>query len=146
MREQYQTGSLPYVFQLIGAVDKKLMHMQRQTTRLAGLTPAQFFVLTLLWERDGLAFKDLATAAQCTRATMTGIVDTLERKGLVRREPNPADRRSLLVMLTGPGGAIKKDVPDPGTVFKNCCMGLEPPEIQELGRLLLKLDASLDHA
>ena len=146
MKEQYQPGSLPQIFQLIGTVEKKLKQMQRQTTRLAGLTPAQFYILTLLWEKDGWTFKDLATASQCTRATMTGIVDTLERKGWVLRQPNPADRRSLLVRLTEQGRGIQQTVPSPGSIFKNCCTGLEPVEIRELHRLLQKLDASLDHS
>ena len=43
---------------------------------------------------------ELADAAGVTRATMTGLVDTLERDGLVRREPDPDDRRMMSVRLT----------------------------------------------
>jgi DNA-binding MarR family transcriptional regulator len=46
---------------------------------------------------------ELAEAAGVTRATMTGLVDTLERDGLVRREPNPDDRRMMSVELTSAG-------------------------------------------
>ena len=43
---------------------------------------------------------ELADAARVTRATMTGLIDTLERDGFVRRVPNPEDRRMLSVVLT----------------------------------------------
>src|ERR1700690_3207565 len=102
-KEQFPPESMPGVFQLIGQIDKKLDQMKRQTTHAAGLTPAQFSVLSTLWDRDGVAFKDLAAVTWCTRPTMTGIVDTLEKKGFVVRRPNPDDRRSLLVCLTDTG-------------------------------------------
>jgi len=43
---------------------------------------------------------ELADAANVTRATMTGLVDTLERDGYVKREPDPDDRRMMSVRLT----------------------------------------------
>jgi DNA-binding MarR family transcriptional regulator len=74
---------------------------------------------------------------------MTGIVDTLERKGLVTREPNPDDRRSLLVKLTGEGWSLKDSTPTLEGIFRGCCVGLEPDEIQQLSQLLRKLNESL---
>ena len=46
---------------------------------------------------------ELASKCGVTRATMTGLLDGLERKRMVRREPEPSDRRTLRVRLT-PGG------------------------------------------
>lgn len=43
---------------------------------------------------------ELADAAGVTRATMTGLIDTLERDGFVKREPDPDDRRMMSVRLT----------------------------------------------
>ncbi len=138
-----QPDTLPEIFQLIKVVEKKLKRIQRETVGKAGLTPPQYFILTLLWEKDGRPFKELASAAQCSRATMTGIVDILERKELVTREPNPSDRRSLLVKLTEKGNALKQTTPTLESIFSNCCTGLEPDEIRRLGALLRKLDDSL---
>ncbi|PAW65596.1 MAG: MarR family transcriptional regulator [Opitutia bacterium Tous-C1TDCM] len=79
------------------------------------ISQGRFGVLMLLWRgaqpRMGAAAADgigcgprtpaeLAEAAGVTRATMTGLIDTLERDGFVRREPDPSDRRMLLVQLT----------------------------------------------
>lgn len=49
---------------------------------------------------------ELADLAHVTRATMTGLVDTLERDGLVKREPDPDDRRMMSVTLTPKGQAL----------------------------------------
>src|SRR3954470_25025763 len=46
---------------------------------------------------------ELADAAGVTRATMTGLIDTLERDGFVKREPDPKDRRMMSVRLTPAG-------------------------------------------
>lgn len=48
----------------------------------------------------------LAEMAGVTRATMTGLIDTLERDGFVRREPDAHDRRMMLVNLTPAGEAF----------------------------------------
>jgi DNA-binding MarR family transcriptional regulator len=46
---------------------------------------------------------ELAEASGVTRATMTGLIDTLERDGYVKREPDPDDRRMMSVRLTPAG-------------------------------------------
>ena len=46
---------------------------------------------------------ELADAAGVTRATMTGLIDTLERDGFVKREPDTNDRRMMSVRLTPAG-------------------------------------------
>lgn len=80
-----------------------------------GISQGRFGVLMLLW-RGGTGRSagpgcslgsrtpaELADAAGVTRATMTGLVDTLERDGFVRREPDPDDRRMMSVRLTPRG-------------------------------------------
>jgi len=65
-----------------------------------GITPAQFYVLTAVWERDGVKFKDLAKSLEMDGSTLTSILDRMERQELVERRDDPEDRRSLLVFLT----------------------------------------------
>ena len=142
--EEYKPDSMPEIFQLIERVGKKLKQIQRETIKETNLTPPQYVVMTLLWEQDERPFKDLADAVQCTRATMTGIADTLEKKGLVARAPNPDDRRSLLVKLTGEGEALQKSTPTLDRIFHSCCVGLTSQEAHHLRQLLQKLDHSLE--
>lgn len=143
MVEDYQSGAMPEVFQLIELAEKRLKQIQRETIREADLTPPQYFIMTLLWEKDGRPFKELASAAHSSRPTMTGIVDSLERKELVTREPNPDDRRSLLVQLTEKGKALRHSTPTLDRIFRSCCVGLGPDEVRQLSRLLRKLNDSL---
>jgi MarR family transcriptional regulator for hemolysin len=134
------------VFELLDQVARQLREIQRMTVSEVDLTPPQFQTLRLLWAQDGQPFKDLATANGCTRPTMTGIVDTLEKKGLVTRQPNPKDRRSLLVALTEKGEALEGSTPDLEFIYAKCCVGLSAEEFRQLGLLLEKLDQSLDCA
>ncbi len=142
--EPYQPGSLPEVFQLIEAVSKQLKRMQSETLRETGLTPPQYFTLKLLWEQDGRPFKDLADLLNSSRATITEIVDSLERKELVMRAPNPADRRSQLVCLTPEGKELRNSTPALQELFRNCCSGLDPAETGQLSMLLKKLNQVLN--
>jgi DNA-binding MarR family transcriptional regulator len=79
------------------------------------ISQGRFTVLVLL-NRDPERPVNLADLAECsrvTRATMTGLIDTLERDGLVRREPSAGDRRMLLVRLTASGRTyLDKILPD----------------------------------
>ena len=132
------------VFELINRTAKNLRSIQRQTVSEVGLTPPQYGVLHLLWQKDERPFKELADALLCTRATITGIIDTLERKGFVIRKPNPADRRSLLATLTDAGRDLQHSTPVLDTVYDSCCSGLTSLEFQQLGFLLGKLNDSLN--
>lgn len=136
-------ATLPDVFRLVDQLNKKLERVQRLTVRDTGLTPPQYVTLSQLWEQDGQPLKDLAAGNHCTPATMTTIVDGLERKGLVTRQPNPEDRRSLQVRLTDEGERMRGAAPDVEDIFHGCCGGLSPDETGTLANLLTKLDDAL---
>jgi DNA-binding MarR family transcriptional regulator len=53
-----------------------------------------------------LAPSTIAARLMVTTGSMTSLLDTLERRGLVRRQPHPSDRRQLLVHLTDEGQAL----------------------------------------
>jgi DNA-binding MarR family transcriptional regulator len=77
------------------------------------ITSGRFAVLMALWRQSrrdcgapALTPAELADQTSVTRATMTGLIDTLERDGFVKRQPAPADRRMTTVQLTSGGMAI----------------------------------------
>ena len=139
MNEKSLSGSMPEVFQLIDDLEKRFKQLQTYTLKQANLTIPQYYILSLLLEKDGRPFKELADVLACTRATVTGIVDTMEKKGLVERLPNSDDRRSLLVKLTDKGTALLQSTPGLEQAFGSCCDVLLPVETYELSRLLRKL-------
>ena len=83
---------------------------------------------------------ELAEAAGVTRATMTGLVDTLERDGYVKREPDPDDRRTISVRLTAKGERFLSDLlPGHFKVIAELMAPLSEPERKTLVRLLGKI-------
>lgn len=67
-----------------------------------GVTGSQFSTLRLIPE-EGIAQTNLADRAASDPATLTGVIDRLERQGLVRRERSTQDRRVIQVFLTERG-------------------------------------------
>ena len=143
LQSELPSISLSKVFELIDLTAKNLRHIQRQTVSESGLTPPQYAVLHLLWEQDKRPFKEFADFMVCSRATITGIIDTLERKGLVERKTNPEDRRSLLATLTEEGRSMQQKAPVLENIYNTCCAGLSLIELQQLSFLLNKLNNSI---
>ncbi len=71
--------------------------------RPLGVSAAGGLVLGILRDHGPLPPSELGERLIVTRATVTGVVDSLERRGFVRRAPNPSDRRSVLVEITPKG-------------------------------------------
>ena len=67
-------------------------------------------VLGLLRDHGPMTPSELGERLIVTRATVTGLLDSLERRGYVRREPHATDRRSLVVELTPEGVATLQQV------------------------------------
>lgn len=83
---------------------------------------------------------ELADMAGVTRATMTGLVDTLERDGFVKRDPDPHDRRMLSVNLTPAGQAfLSKFLPEHFRRTSALMSGLTESERKMLVHLLGKV-------
>jgi DNA-binding MarR family transcriptional regulator len=67
------------------------------------LSPAQCHVLHLIEPRRPLPMSRLADTLSCDASNVTGLVDRLESRGLVRRQPSPRDRRVKVLQLTPTG-------------------------------------------
>ena len=74
--------------------------------RTLGLTPAQFDLVATLGNTSGMSFKELGEKTLITKGTLTGVVDRLVAKRLVRRVASVSDGRSQIVSLTGKGEAL----------------------------------------
>jgi DNA-binding MarR family transcriptional regulator len=83
---------------------------------------------------------ELAEAAGVTRATMTGLIDTLERDGFVKREPDPDDRRMMSVSLTAKGERFLNEfLPGHFKVIAELMAPLTEAERKSLVKLLVKV-------
>lgn len=71
--------------------------------RSLGLTSSQFDIIATLGNTPGMTFRELGEKTLITKGTLTGVVDRLEAKHLVRRIPSPTDGRCQIVHLTPAG-------------------------------------------
>jgi DNA-binding MarR family transcriptional regulator len=68
---------------------------------------SMWFFLRVLWEQDGVAQKELADELGLTQATTVAAMDVMEKRGLIERRENNADRRRSDIFLTKEGHALK---------------------------------------
>ncbi len=116
-------------------------------SHLAGhnLSEGRFMVMLLLFDKlHGCPHPrtpaELAGLSRVTRSTMTGLIDTLERDGLVTREPDVSDRRMMLVTLTTKGRALLEMLLPPHfKLMAGLMQQLDETERRTLVRLLAKI-------
>ena len=75
-----------------------------------GLYRGQPSVLQALWEQEGLMHTELARRLQVQPATITKMLQRMEKAGFVERRPDPDDQRVSRVYLTDAGRAVRADV------------------------------------
>jgi DNA-binding MarR family transcriptional regulator len=92
------------LFGLAAGLHIKSQRIAERELKAVGLTYAQFGVLAAIAEKDGRTQRELADRIETDANTLMVVCDSLERKGLARRCPDPADRRIRRIALT-PSGA-----------------------------------------
>ena len=123
---------------------RRLRHGTRHRLAPLGLTPGQGRALSTLERAGGpLRMAELAEALRVVPRSATGVVEGLEELGLARRETDPADRRSVLVSLSGVGRGTLDDLAEARRQTAEELFGaLEPGEQRRLLALLTRLDHS----
>jgi DNA-binding MarR family transcriptional regulator len=81
-------------------------HMERKVLADEDLSWAAFTVLFVLWIWGEQQTRDLAAEAGVTKGTLTGVLKTLEKRGLARRRAHESDGRLVLVRLEPDGRAV----------------------------------------
>lgn len=74
------------------------------------ITPIQYAVLYCLWENDKRSPKEIAERLKLENSTISGILERMEKKGLIERNISKEDRRFIRVQLTKKGADLEKDV------------------------------------
>ena len=96
-------------FQLIKASQAGAAYWTAKVEHL-GVTASQAMVLNFLGEEDRISSRNLGQKLGITSATMTGILDRLEKLALIERQSHPDDRRAILVCLTDQGRQIATEI------------------------------------
>ncbi len=133
--------------QLADAVQQLARRLRQGTRRrLAplGLTPGQGRALSVLERAGGpMRMAELAEALRVVPRSATGVVEGLEDAGLVRRDTDLGDRRSVLVSLTDAGRGTLDELAEARLETAEDLFGpLDPAEQHRLLSLLTRLDAA----
>lgn len=108
--------------------------------RERGLTGPQLSVLKLLEATGDLSLTEISARMSARNSTITGIVDRMERDGLVVRERSAADRRVVLIRATTKGLALARSVPVSAMELLTSALGaLAEEDRRELRRIMLLL-------
>lgn len=140
---QNDIANLDRITSRVGWVTHK---QQTQRLKAFNLTVPQYMILRALRRLDaGCSMSELAEAAMQVSATVTGIIDRLEDRQLVNRQPNPTDRRSTQIYLTASGQQLLNGIDQMRRQqIETFMQGLEPATRQQLLSLLQRyLDALL---
>jgi DNA-binding MarR family transcriptional regulator len=93
-----------------GAVARRLRAAAMTAFAEYDVTPSQVRAIRVLDTHGGVRSKELAEHLKIAPRSATEVVDALEVKGLVRRSPDPDDRRAVVVSLTDRGRALSEEV------------------------------------
>lgn len=117
---------------LLSALDDELAGL--------GLSAGEVNLLAALAEGEPATVRALGKTTGQRPSTLTGVLDRLERRGLVERRPNPADRRSTLVAPTAGGRAAAHEVV---SAFERVAARLPAEIAADAHRLLAALERQL---
>lgn len=109
-----------------------------------GLTPFHWVVLCCLWEEDGLPTNSIGEKLQQVGGTLTGVLDRMEERGLIRRERDGRDRRIWRIWLTDAGKELETVLPPVAVEIREQAMrGISKAKREQFSQLLNQAIANM---
>lgn len=120
---------------------RSVIALYRPLLEPMGLTHPQYLVMLALWEEEPLRVSELSHKVQLDPGTLSPLLKRLEAQDYIRRERNKLDERSLAVVLTERGRALRDDAEKiPPAIVERLDMSVD--ELMELHRRLLEVIAA----
>ncbi|MET8520991.1 MarR family transcriptional regulator [Nocardioides sp. NPDC004968] len=120
---------------------RSVIGLYRPLLEPMGLTHPQYLVMLALWEEEPLRVSELSRKVQLDPGTLSPLLKRLEAQNYIRRERNKLDERSLAVVLTERGRALRDDAEKiPPAIVERLDMSVD--ELMELHRRLLEVIAA----
>jgi DNA-binding MarR family transcriptional regulator len=130
---------------LIRYAHRALVAMLARELAQYRVSTAEWTVLRALWPADGCSQVELAQRIRVEKASLTAVLASLHRKGLLLRHRDRADRRRITVTLTPAGRALKPRIlPIAARINRKATRGLSKSDVAQLRRVLLDLTANLE--
>jgi DNA-binding MarR family transcriptional regulator len=129
------------------AVVEAIVYLYTESRRITkglaseyGLTGPQLAVVKMLEPVGKLSLSELSDRIRARNSTVTGIIDRMEREGLVERRRSEEDRRVIHIVLTRQGQKLANDIPvEPVQIFRQVLSELSPRDASDLKRILTRL-------
>lgn len=110
------------------------------------VTPEQYLVLDILWDRQSLSQQNIADIIQKDKNSVTKIIDSLEKKNLVNRVVDQKDRRINKIELTAEGLALEKITTEVAINFMNDVVkDIDNQDLDKFVEVMRKLKDNLDN-
>ncbi len=131
----------------IDSIVETIIYLYTESRRLTkglasqfGLTGPQLTVIKLLETFENLSLSSLSERIRAQNSTVTGIIDRMEREGLVRRDRSTTDRRVVHISLSEKGQKLAKQIQvEPMEIFRGALQGLSHADLRDLLRIMNKL-------
>ena len=129
---------------LIGQVCRLHHHLVHGLLEGLGLYRGQPKLLRLLWVEEGRTHSELGELMGVQPATVTKMIQRMEKSGFVKRKPDPKDERVSRVYLTEEGSRVERDVKKVfKTMDKRALSGFSEAEQRQLEDLLARMRDNL---
>jgi len=126
--------------QLMGMLNRALRRKYDRQLKDFGLTPCQFEVLMILWEEDDILLSELGRRVSRDGPTITGVMDRMEKKMLVKRKRDSRDRRVVRVVLTSKSRGMEEQLSiTKKQILEKITKHLSTKEINQLEAILVKM-------
>jgi DNA-binding MarR family transcriptional regulator len=144
--DETEGASTESLYPRLAQITQTVSRVQTAILVRLGLNHSRWAILKFLDESgESLRCSDLADLVCVSRATITGVLDTLEKSGLIVRVPDPHDRRAFSVKITLRGEEILREVRSELERWTAQVQGeISGTDIEQLTRLLDRLGDILD--
>ena len=95
----------------IHQISQRIWNSILKNYNLQDLSGTRGRIIFALWNTDNIPIKDLVKKTSLDKATLTGIIDRLERDGFIIRSHNPQDKREIIISRTGKDEIFKTKIP-----------------------------------
>jgi MarR family transcriptional regulator, organic hydroperoxide resistance regulator len=107
-----KTEEIPEVIDNLRRISRAISEYPKNAERITGLTGPQLWAMKLLANTSPIKVSELARRMYLHPATVVGILDRLETKGMVTRTRSKADRRAVDLVLTDRGKSMVANAPE----------------------------------
>ena len=147
MKEQKEYILEESLSHLVNVADKMMKATLAKTLHSEGfkITPEQYSILLSLWAKNGQCQYELASWQGKDRASITRLIDSMEKENLVVRIPSENDRRIKLVYLTNKSKELKPSLIEVATkATSHATEGIQHDKIQETKEVFKQIIENLN--